>query len=100
MSLSRFCRLIWPSRIRLVRSGLLRIWPCALIACATAGAAPPLDTTVDNSQWPVYGGDAGGARFSDHKQIDRANVGNLKIAWQYRSGELGKGFARADKLAF
>jgi quinoprotein glucose dehydrogenase len=48
----------------------------------------------------VYGGDAGGTRYSDQKQIDNTNVKQLKIAWQYRTGEMGKDFARADKLAF
>jgi len=71
-----------------------------LLANATAWSAAPLETTADNLQWPVYGGDAGGTRYSDQKQIDRSNVTQLKIAWQYRSGELGKDFARADKLSF
>jgi quinoprotein glucose dehydrogenase len=73
---------------------------------ATAPSPPPtlspgplLDNS-DNDQWPVYGGDAGGTRYSDQKQIDNTNVKTLKIAWQYRTGEMGKGFARADKLAF
>jgi quinoprotein glucose dehydrogenase len=73
----------------------------ALAAVYTsAWTASPVDNSVDNSQWPIYGGDAGGTRFSDQKQIDRDNVGKLVVAWQYRTGELGKDFARADKLSF
>ncbi|MBV9885712.1 MAG: PQQ-binding-like beta-propeller repeat protein, partial [Acidobacteria bacterium] len=38
--------------------------------------------------WPNYGNDAGGARFSEAKQIDRSNVGQLKVAWTFRTGAL------------
>ena len=50
--------------------------------------------------WSFYGGDPGGTRYSSLAQIDRANVGQLQVAWTYRTGELGEGFATRDKLAF
>lgn len=36
--------------------------------------------------WPVYGRDPGGARFSPLTQITRANVAQLQIAWTYHTG--------------
>ena len=42
----------------------------------TAFAAAPTD-------WPNYGNDDGGARFSPLAQITPANVGKLKVAWTY-----------------
>ncbi len=36
--------------------------------------------------WPAYGRDPGGSRYSPLKQIDRANVDQLKTAWTYRTG--------------
>jgi len=36
--------------------------------------------------WPHYGGDEGGSRFSPLTQINKENVGNLELAWQYRTG--------------
>src|SRR5262249_32770290 len=33
-------------------------------------------------------------------QIKRDNVGSLAVAWTYRTGELGEGFARSSKLTF
>ena len=39
-------------------------------------------------QWAHYGGDAGGGQYSSLDQIDVNNVGELEVAWQYRSGEL------------
>jgi quinoprotein glucose dehydrogenase len=47
----------------------------------TDGFAARVDT-----DWPAYGRDAGGARYSPLSQINRGNVGQLKIAWTYRTG--------------
>jgi len=38
--------------------------------------------------WPVYGRDPGGARFSPLTQITRANVAQLQVAWTYHTGLL------------
>src|ERR1700731_4639588 len=35
-----------------------------------------------------YGHDAGGTRYSSATQINRENVGQLKVAWSYRTGAL------------
>lgn len=37
--------------------------------------------------WPVYGGDAEGTRFSPLARITRSNVANLVVAWRYHTGE-------------
>src|SRR5262245_20656304 len=37
--------------------------------------------------WPVYGGDPGGSKYSALKQINRANVGRLKVAWTFSTGD-------------
>ena len=44
---------------------------------------PPADT-----EWPHYGNNPGGERYSGLDQINRANVGNLEVAWVYQAGEL------------
>src|SRR2546430_2261095 len=36
--------------------------------------------------WPVYGRDPGGARFSPLTQITRENVAQLHVAWTYHTG--------------
>jgi quinoprotein glucose dehydrogenase len=38
--------------------------------------------------WPSYGEDAGGTRFSGARQITRDNVGQLSLAWTYLTGDL------------
>src|SRR5579859_5541100 len=41
--------------------------------------------------WPVYGHDAGGARYSPLTQINKSNVGTLKVAWVYHTGDISDG---------
>jgi membrane-bound PQQ-dependent dehydrogenase (glucose/quinate/shikimate family) len=40
--------------------------------------------------WPFYGGNPGGTRFSSLQQINRENVGKLKRAWTYHTGEVNR----------
>ena len=61
----------------------------------SARAQAPAD-----SDWGYYGGDALGQHYSSLAQIDRTNVAHLQVAWSYRTGELGAGFAHAQELAF
>ncbi|WP_026308435.1 pyrroloquinoline quinone-dependent dehydrogenase [Spirosoma spitsbergense] len=53
-------------------------------------------------EWPTYGNDAGGMRFSPLTQINPANVKQLTVAWTFRTGELDayKGTDAAEKAAF
>ncbi|MBX2922665.1 MAG: pyrroloquinoline quinone-dependent dehydrogenase [Chitinophagaceae bacterium] len=55
-----------------------------------------------HSHWQYYGGDAGGMRYSDLKQVNDKNVGKLKTAWTYRTGELDtyKNSKIIEKAAF
>src|SRR5688572_952400 len=39
-------------------------------------------------EWPVYGGDAGGMRYSALADINRDNVSSLVPAWSWATGEL------------
>lgn len=52
------------------------------LATRSASAQQPGD-------WPSYGRDPGGSRFSPLTQIDTANVAQLALAWTFRTGELG-----------
>jgi len=45
--------------------------------------------SVEMGEWPSYGNDVGGTRYSPLTQIDRGNVTNLHMAWTYRTGEVG-----------
>ena len=51
-------------------------------------------------QWPAYGGDAGGTRYSALTQVTPANVKGLQVAWTYRTGELGENAESGESLTF
>ncbi len=51
---------------------------------------------ADDTGWPVYGHDQGGARFSPLTQVNNENVGELELAWEYRHGDLAKFPDRKD----
>src|SRR5580658_6715553 len=53
---------------------------------------------IDN-EWPVYGHDPGGQRFSRLSAINRQNVASLQVAWTYRSGD-GYQPPRGNSTAF
>lgn len=43
---------------------------------------------VADTDWKAYGGTNAGNRFSGLDQITPANVGKLKLAWQFRTGDM------------
>src|SRR5215467_6054054 len=53
-----------------------------LPVCALAQAGTELD-------WPIYGGNSENTHYSPLKQINRANVTQLAVAWSYDTGETG-----------
>src|SRR5262249_15519936 len=53
-----------------------------------------------SEDWPCYGGDPGGSRFSQLTQINRTNVSKLKIAWIYHTGDISDGTKYPRKSAF
>ena len=70
------------------------------MACMVWANGTTLAQTPDASDWGYYGGDMFGQRFSSLNEINRKNVSHLTVAWTYRTGENGAGFARANKLSF
>lgn len=52
------------------------------------------------AEWPHYGGDAGGMKYSPLKQIDRSNVAQLRVAWTYHTGEVSDGTKYPVRSAF
>jgi quinoprotein glucose dehydrogenase len=58
---------------------------CAAL-CLFAQGALAADVSGD---WPNYGRTPGGDRHSPLRQIDRANVSRLELAWEFKTGEAG-----------
>ena len=43
------------------------------------------------AEWPNYGNDPGGMRYSALAQINRDNVSKLKVAWIFHTGDVSDG---------
>ncbi len=65
-----------------------RIGALAIVTLLLVGCLPALrGDSISRGEWPNYGNDAGGTRYSPLTQIDRENVARLRVAWSYRTGE-------------
>lgn len=67
------------------------------MALALAGAG---SRAADPGDWSSYGGAPGGGQHSPLTQITPANVGRLRIAWSFRTGELGAGLPDPERRRF
>src|SRR3989440_942859 len=54
----------------------------------------------EGSDWPAYGRDAGGSRYSPLNEINRDNVKNLRAVWTYRTGDVADGSRTAETSQF
>ncbi len=60
-------------------------------AAAVAAGFGCASRSLPNGDWPVTGGDAGNTRYSTLDQITRDNVGQLRVAWVYHTGDMPAG---------
>jgi len=65
-----------------------------------AAASTSVHCAPEQGGWPAYGGDPGGTRYSSLMQITPKNVGDLKVAWTFRTGEHGQGVKDWSRSAF
>src|ERR1041384_888464 len=70
------------------RLPLLSIWLLAM-----TGPAPA-------QEWPAYGADPGGSKYSRLKQINRATVNQVKAAWTFHTGDVSDGSEFPPRSAF
>ena len=66
-------------------SSILLPVACAALLAAAAPAAA--QHGAPNGEWPSYGGDLGGTKYSGLDQIDAGNFDALEIAWRWRSAD-------------
>jgi len=74
-----------PLASRLVRAlgPLLLVW--VALPASTAHAQAP--ARFAGKDWPAYGGDAGGTKFSTLTGVNRSNVDRLTEGWSWATGE-------------
>ncbi|MCZ6462994.1 MAG: PQQ-binding-like beta-propeller repeat protein [Proteobacteria bacterium] len=66
----------------------------ALAACSPTFDDPGVSGPAEvrqASEWPHYGGDAGGQRYAELAAITPANVDQLEVAWTYHTGDVSRG---------
>src|SRR5215470_12002337 len=61
-----------------------------VLACCVLGTSLSAQTRT-NTDWPYYGGDAGGMRYSRLTQFSPENVSKLKVAWIFHTGDVSDG---------
>ena len=66
--------------------GVTGCTPAGTDGASDDGRAPTAAGS-EEVEWLHYGGDAGGARFSDLDQVDPDNVARLAVAWTIRTGD-------------
>ena len=76
------------------------VWFAMMMAILCVFGTRECDAQTKDIGWPNYGNDPGGARFSEAKQIDRTNVGQLKVAWTFRTGALDEKRELNEKATF
>jgi quinoprotein glucose dehydrogenase len=73
-----------------------------LVTALLIAAAAPRPAAADGpiADWPYYGGDAGGSRYSPLTEINRSNVAQLKPVWEYHTGDVSDGSDKRRKSEF
>jgi quinoprotein glucose dehydrogenase len=80
--------------------GATLIYAAATVAAHGGTPAAVAAEAAQGTGWSAYGGDAGGTRYSALQEISAANVADLRVAWQFRTGELGDGVKDWSRSAF
>jgi quinoprotein glucose dehydrogenase len=88
-----------PERLRAMhKSALVVIVSTALLlGCSRAhsrSSHPP------EAEWPYYGHDAGGMRFSPLTEVNQSNVAKLQVAWVFHTGDISRGENGRQKSSF
>ena len=89
-------RLIGPATF----GGALALSACVTTPHTTAELATDPGTASRSVDWPSYGYDPAGTRFSPASQITPANAHSLTLAWTYRTGETRPELAAKNRAEF
>ena len=87
---------------RRVGGGLIVVCSVTLALVLVTCSRPVVvrDAAARVEEWPAYGNDPGSSRYSPLSEITKANVGSLKVAWTYHTGDVsdGKGTWNGQKV--
>jgi quinoprotein glucose dehydrogenase len=71
-----------------------------VIVCVALGGAVARGQVSGDTDWPNYGNDPGGMRYSPLSQINRENVSTLKVAWIFHTGDISDGSRDRKRSGF
>jgi quinoprotein glucose dehydrogenase len=74
-------------------------YTCIFLLAASVRAMG-VSTNGPADDWPYYGHDAGGMRYSPLTQINRDNVSQLKVAWTFHTGDISDGRGKRKRSGF
>ena len=77
-----------------------RIFQIVVIAWLALASAAAGAQASGESEWPSYGNDPGGMRYSPMSQINRENVSKLKVAWIFHTGDISDGSRDRKRSGF
>jgi len=84
-----------------VRSPIHRRFLVLILIIASIAVVKIRARSADgDDDWPYYGHDAGGMRYSPLAQINRENVSRLKVAWTFHTGDVSDGQGRRKRSGF
>jgi quinoprotein glucose dehydrogenase len=63
----------------------LLVFASCILSTSLSGQTPA------DTNWPYYGGDAGGMRYSQLTQVNPQNVSKLKVSWVFHTGDVSDG---------
>ncbi|HKV05354.1 MAG TPA: pyrroloquinoline quinone-dependent dehydrogenase [Candidatus Acidoferrales bacterium] len=70
------------------------------LACNYLFAVLASPSRASRDDWPSYGHDPGGMRYSPLAQINGSNVSRLKVAWVFHTGDISSGKGRERRSGF
>lgn len=71
-----------------------------VIFCVSLASSGARGQTSGHTEWPNYGNDPGGMRYSPLTEINRDNVSKLRVAWVYHTGDISDGTTYPRKSEF
>lgn len=72
----------------LVAGGVSIFQPHGVIQGSTAASASAAPVADGESRWQYYGRTPDGTRYAPFNQINKDNVGQLEVAWTFRTGQI------------
>jgi len=83
-----------------IRGVVVTLVLCLLVGPAAFAQSAAKTTSSGSSEWPNYGNDAGGMRYSPLMQINIENVTQLQVAWTFHTGDISDGKGERRRSGF